>query len=77
MKLTEETTTTQTIYLTKRQAAAMLQISERTLCNWMDRKLVSFLKIGRTVRFRRADLETVGTFVARHPGERFYSAPSR
>lgn len=56
MKLTEDTATP-TIYLTKRQAAEILQIAERTLCNWMERRLIPFVRIGRTIRFRRRDLE--------------------
>jgi excisionase family DNA binding protein len=48
--------------ITKKQAAASLQISERTLCHWMNRRLVRYIRIGKTVRFRRADIEgNVGT----------------
>jgi len=47
-----------TIYLDKREAAAELRVSERTLSEWMAKRLISFVKFGRTVRFRRADLES-------------------
>src|SRR5262245_61095758 len=53
------------VFLTKREAAKVLNISERTLCNWMARRLVSYVRIGRTIRFRRSDLEqNIGTFFA-------------
>jgi excisionase family DNA binding protein len=45
------------LLLTKPQAAQLLQISIRTLDLWMRRRMVSYLRIGRTVRFRRSDLE--------------------
>jgi excisionase family DNA binding protein len=47
----------QASFLTKRQAAAHLQISERTLCTWMSRRLVPYIRIGRCVRFRKSDLD--------------------
>ena len=40
----------------KRQTAAGLQISTRTLDAWMRAGRVPFLKIGRTVRFRWTDV---------------------
>ena len=49
------------LYLTKEEAAQMLRISLRTLCDWMAHGLVPYVKISRTVRFRRTDLEKVGT----------------
>ena len=43
--------------LTKRGLAPKLQISTRTLDDWMRRGLVPFIKIGgKTVRFRLADV---------------------
>ena len=40
----------------KKQAAQLLQITTRTLENHMRAGLLPYLKIGRTVRFDRADL---------------------
>ena len=56
-----------TIYVDKKEAAAQLMVSVRTLSYWMRKRIIPFVKIGRTVRFRRTDLETkVGvSFAAR------------
>ena len=43
-------------YLTKEEAAKSLNISTRTLDSWISRKLIVYLKIGRTVRFDPEDL---------------------
>jgi excisionase family DNA binding protein len=43
--------------LDKPQAATHLHISQRGLQEWMARKLIPYFKIGRTVRFRRVDLD--------------------
>ena len=43
-------------YLDKLQAAALFGISPRTLDCWMKRRLLPFLRIGRTIRFDRADI---------------------
>ncbi len=42
--------------LEKPQTAERLKISTRTLDEWMRAKRVPFLKIGKTVRFRWADV---------------------
>jgi excisionase family DNA binding protein len=56
----------QSSYLTKQQAAELLQISIRTLDTWMARRLIPYLRIGRTIRFRQSDLEeNVGTLIGR------------
>src|SRR5438045_8024412 len=34
----------------------LFQISDRTLSSWMGRKLIPWIKIGRTVRFKRSAL---------------------
>lgn len=44
--------------LTKKEAAAWLRVSTRTLDAWMKFRVVGFIKIGRTVRFRLPDLES-------------------
>jgi excisionase family DNA binding protein len=44
-------------YLRKTQMAELLQVSVRTLDNWMARRLIPYIRIGRTIRFRRTDLE--------------------
>lgn len=43
--------------LTKKEAAAWLRVSTRTLDAWMKSRAVGFIKIGRTVRFRLADID--------------------
>lgn len=45
-------------YLTKHQIAELFQVTERTIDSWMERRLIPFVKIGRTVRFRIDDLES-------------------
>jgi excisionase family DNA binding protein len=42
--------------LRKRELAEKLAISERTLCVWMQKGRIPFLKVGRSVRFRLADV---------------------
>lgn len=44
-------------YLTKREAAQLLNVTVRTLCNWMKKRFLPFLKVGRTVRFRRCEID--------------------
>ncbi len=57
------TATEPAVFLNKKQAAEFLGIAQRTLCSWMERRLISYRKIGRTVRFHRAELEQAGTLV--------------
>jgi excisionase family DNA binding protein len=40
--------------LSKKEVAARLRISPRTLDQWMRKKRVPFFKVGKTVRFRFA-----------------------
>jgi excisionase family DNA binding protein len=42
--------------LRKRELAEKLSISERTLCVWMSKGRIPFLKVGRSVRFRLPDV---------------------
>jgi excisionase family DNA binding protein len=44
-------------YINKKQAAKWLAVSQRTLDTYMRRGLVVYYKIGRTVRFKLADLD--------------------
>jgi excisionase family DNA binding protein len=61
MKTAENADTT--IYLDKKQTARLLQITDRTLSYWMQKRMIPYVRIGRTVRFRRSDLEnSVGAF---------------
>lgn len=49
--------------LSKKEVAARLRISPRTLDLWMRKKRIPFLKIGKTVRFRFPDvLEKLSRF---------------
>ena len=44
-------------YLTKLEAAGILRKSPRTLENWMRLGILTYAKIGRSVLFRRADID--------------------
>jgi excisionase family DNA binding protein len=49
--------------LTKKELAPHLRVGPRTVDEWMRKKRVPFLKIGKTVRFRLSDvLEKLNTF---------------
>jgi excisionase family DNA binding protein len=49
--------------LTKEQIALHLQIGPRTVDDWMKRRIIPFLKIGKAVRFRLSDvLETLARY---------------
>jgi excisionase family DNA binding protein len=49
--------------LTKKELAPHLRVGPRTLDEWMRKGRVPFLKIGKTVRFRLADvLEKLNAF---------------
>jgi hypothetical protein len=48
-------------YLTSRQFAEALQISEVTLWNWDKRGITNPLRIGSQKRYRRSDLERILT----------------
>ena len=54
-----------TILLTRREAAAYLGVAEQTLAVWKctGRRSLPFVKIGRLVRYRKADLDT---FILEH-----------
>jgi len=44
--------------LTKGQVAELCQVTPRTIDAWMESGLLVYYKLGRTVRFRLADLQT-------------------
>ena len=46
-----------TRYLRRAGVLAEYPISARTLSNWQQRRVVAFTKIGRTVLFKREDIE--------------------
>jgi len=41
----------------KKEAAAYLKIGVRTLDDWMAKRLIPYFKIGKSVRFKTADLD--------------------
>ena len=44
--------------LTRREAAAILKLKVQTLAKWaMDGKHLPVVKVGRTVRYRRTDID--------------------
>jgi excisionase family DNA binding protein len=43
--------------ITKDELAAFLRVSDRTVDNYVIRRVIPYLKIGRAVRFRLADVE--------------------
>lgn len=53
------------ILLTRREAAAYLGVAEQTLAVWKctGRRSLPFVKIGRLVRYRKADLDA---FILQH-----------
>ena len=57
--------TADTILLTRREAAAYLGVAEQTLAVWKctGRRSLPFVKIGRLVRYRKADLDA---FILQH-----------
>jgi len=44
-------------YLRPAEATRLLPVSRRTLSNWQRRHLIPFYRIGRTVMFKRTDVE--------------------
>jgi excisionase family DNA binding protein len=44
-------------WLTVKETAERFNVSEKTIRNWMDRRLLPHFRIGRAVRFRAADIE--------------------
>ena len=44
-------------YLTKREVAELLRVTPRTIDNMMKKGWVVYHKIGRTVRFKLADID--------------------
>jgi excisionase family DNA binding protein len=44
-------------YLRPAEAVRLLPVSRRTLSNWQRRRVIPFYRIGRTVMFKRADIE--------------------
>jgi excisionase family DNA binding protein len=46
-------------WLSVKEAASYLGISEPTLFRWMKEGVVSFYKVGRATRFKRASLDTL------------------
>lgn len=47
-------TPTEPVWMTKSQLATHLQCSPRTINNWMRRRVLPYVKLGRLVRFDRA-----------------------
>ena len=45
------------MFLTKTQLADLLRVTTRTIDTYMRRRLISFYKLGRSVRFKWADIE--------------------
>jgi len=45
------------LYLRAEQVIQVLPVSRRTLSNWQARRLIKFYRIGKTVLFKRADIE--------------------
>jgi excisionase family DNA binding protein len=43
-------------FLKKSQVAQLLQVTTRTVDEWMRRRLVPYYRVGRTIRFREEDV---------------------
>jgi excisionase family DNA binding protein len=57
---TTATTTPATVallYLRAEQVIQVLPVSRRTLSNWQAHRLIKFYRVGRTVLFKRIDIE--------------------
>jgi excisionase family DNA binding protein len=73
------------MYLRADQVISVLPVSRRTLSNWQARRLIKFYRVGRTILFKRADIEAalekfavmpVGTLRPRHRhGEDGHATP--
>jgi len=46
------------LILTKRQLAARLNVSQRTIDNWIKKRCLPYYRLGRMVRFRLSDIES-------------------
>jgi len=58
MATRNQTSTTPREYLNAEQTANLLQIPERTLADWRYRDIgPAFVRTGRSVRYRRSDLD--------------------
>jgi len=55
------------IWLKVPEAAAILGISRRTLYNWVSARLIASYKIGRSVRFKRSEIESLFELGRRRP----------
>jgi excisionase family DNA binding protein len=44
-------------YITKKEVAKRMQISERTVCTLIRDKKIPYLKINRSIRFKWSDVE--------------------
>jgi excisionase family DNA binding protein len=45
------------MYLRADQVISVLPVSRRTLSNWQARRLIKFYRVGRTILFKRTDIE--------------------
>jgi excisionase family DNA binding protein len=45
------------VYLRAEQVILLLPVSRRTLSNWQARRLIKFYRVGRTILFKRTDIE--------------------
>ena len=45
-------------YLRVEQLVQILPVSKRTVSNWQARRLIKFYRVGRTILFRRSDIES-------------------
>jgi excisionase family DNA binding protein len=52
------TETTALLYLRPEQVTQVLPISRRTLSNWQRARRIKFYRVGRTVLFKRIDIES-------------------
>jgi excisionase family DNA binding protein len=47
-----------TPYMRPAEATKLLPVSRRTLSNWQARRVIPFYRVGRTVMFKRTDIES-------------------
>ena len=46
-------------FLTSKQLAEKLQVTEQTLKNWRDQQKIEAYKVGRVVRFKQSDVDRI------------------
>lgn len=57
--LTETSFIVMSTLLTKSEISKEFRVSERTIDNWVKKEILPAVKLGRTVRFNRSEIESI------------------